>query len=194
MGELEEAETSESYIPEEKRNSKMIAVIMLLLGLFAPIMIQIFGYGWTTPQVSIQSLFWMYYPELYYPSSYYGFTILPPIALFSMFPLILLRMVPVSQIYRYYNGKTTRKRAMIASFVGDGLFLIMTIPYLFLSFMGVFMAPLPFQLIFGLLVLWRYPIPEPTTPWKSEAGPKLWWETSSDSQQKKPSDEDNDLW
>jgi hypothetical protein len=66
------------------------------------------------------------------------------------------------------------------------------------------MLPLPFQLIFGLLVLWRYPIPEPTTPWKSEEEPKSWWEKPSDSQkekpvdsearQKKPTDNDDVLW
>ena len=53
------------------------------------------------------------------------------------------------------------------------------------------MLPLPFQLIFGFLVLWRYPIPEPTTPWKiasDDSEPKSWWEKSSDPQQKKPAD------
>jgi len=191
MGELEEADTPESDIQGKKRNSKLIAAIMLLLGLFAPVMIQSFTYDGMMRYFYIQSLFWMYYSESY-------ITIVPPFALFSMFPYILLRMVPVSQIYRYYNGKTTRKRAIIASFVGDGLFLIMTLPYLLLSFMGILMLPLPFQLIFGLLVLWRYPIPEPTTPWKSEEKPKSWWEKSSDppqEKQEKPTKDDNDvLW
>lgn len=194
MGEFDEGSISESHTQEEKRNSKLIAAIMLLLGLFAPVMMTMYSYGWMTPQVSIQSIFWMYYSDSYM-YSVYGFTILPLYALFSMFPFMLLRMVPVSQIYRYYNGKTTRKRALIASFIGDGYFLIMTLPGLLLSFMGMLMSPLPFQLIFGLLVLWRYPLPEPTTPWKSEEKPKSWWEKSPESQQeKKSTDDDDKLW
>jgi hypothetical protein len=106
-------------------------------------------------------------------------------------------MVPVSQIYRYYIGKTTRKRAIIASIVGDGIFLVTSIPYLLLSsIMGLIMLPLPFQLIFGLLVLWRYPIPEQTTPWKSEEKPKSWWDKDSvppQEKQEKPTKDDNDM-
>ena len=172
---------------------------MLLLGLFAPLMITIISSGWMTPQISITSIFWVYYSEPYYMSSYfYGFSLNPPDAVFSMFPFILLRMVPVSQKNRYYIGKTTRKRAIIASFDGDALFLISGIPYLLFSFMGMVMSPLPFQLIFGLLVLWRYPLPEPTTPWKSEEKPKSRWDKDSDppqEKQDKPTKDDNDvLW
>ncbi len=202
MGELDEGNIYETSTQGKKRNSKLIAAIMLLLGLFAPLTIQIFGYGWGPPQTYIQSLFWMYYSNSM--GSFGGFTIIPPYALMSMFPLILFRIAPVYQIWRYYNEKTTRKRAMIACFVGDGIFLIMTIPYILLAMMGMFMLPLPFQLIFGLLVLWRYPISEPTAPWKSEDEPKSWWEKPSDSQkekpderkaeQKKPTDNDDVLW
>jgi len=195
MGELEEADISESDTLGEKRNSKLIAAIMLLLGLFAPLMITVFSYGWMTPQISIMSIFWVYYSESYYMSSYfYGFSLNSPFAVFNMFPFILLRMVPVFQIYRYYIGKTTRKRAIIASFVGDAIFLISGVPYLLFGFIGMFMLPLPFQLLFGLLVLWRYPIPEPTAPWKSEEKPISWWEKSSEPQKEKPTKDDDVLW
>jgi hypothetical protein len=197
MGELDTSVTYESFTPGEKRKSKLIAAIMLLIGLFAPVMITVFNYGWTTPQISMMSMFWTYYSESYYMSGLYGFSFIDPYAMFSMFPFLLLRMVPVSQIYRYYNGKTTRKRAIIASFVGDALFLISGIPYLLLSFMGMLMLALPFQLIFGLIVLWRSPLPEPTTPWEiasDDSEPKSWWEKSSGSKQKTPTDDNDELW
>jgi len=204
MGELDKGNIYEISTQGEKRNSKLIAAIMLLLGLFAPLMIQTYNYGWGPPQFIIQSFFWAYYSESYYMSSFGGFIIIPPYALISMFPLILFRIAPVYQIWRYYNEKTTRKRAMIACFIGDGLFLISTIPYIFLVMMGMLMLPLPFQLIFGLLVLWRYPISEPTAPWKSEEETKSWWEKTSEPQkekpddskaeQKKPTDNDDVLW
>ncbi|TFH04106.1 MAG: hypothetical protein E4H14_15450 [Candidatus Thorarchaeota archaeon] len=195
MGELDVGGVSELYIPEEKRNSKLIAAIMLLLGLFAPLMMSFYGYGWMTLQFSIQSMFWMYFPDSYYGYTFYGFSIMPVEALFSMFPLILLRMVPVSQIYRYYTGKTTRKRAFIASFVGDGLFIIIAIPNLLVSiFFGTIMLPLPFQLIFSFLLLWKYRIPEPTTPWEGTLEPKSWWEKKSETLQEKPADDEDKLW
>ncbi|MBE0526413.1 MAG: hypothetical protein IH631_05685, partial [Candidatus Thorarchaeota archaeon] len=75
MGELDTSVTYESFTPGEKRNSKLIATIMLLLGLFAPLMITIISYGWMTPQISMMSIFWVYYSEPYYMSSYfYGFS------------------------------------------------------------------------------------------------------------------------
>ena len=172
-------------------------MIILIIGLFAPIMITMNFWG-MDPQVDIQSMFWMYTqnPDI---SSFLGFYLNHVYALVSMFPFLLLRMVPVSQIYRYYNGKTTKKRAFIAAVIGDGVFLIVTFPSMIL--MAVisgfyFMIPLPFQMIVGILILWRSPLPEPTTPWVSQEEPKSWWEKSPDPQQKKPADDDDEdkLW
>jgi len=193
LGDFNQENISESHTQGRQRNSKLIASIMLLFGLFAPLMITVSTYGGRSTVV-IQSMFWMY-NQASYMYNYNGFSLIPPEALFSMFPLILLRMAPVFQIFRYYNGKTTRKRALIASTVGDGPFLIMGIPYLFLSMImiSMFMIPLPFQFIFGILVLWRYPIPDPTTPWEGDLEPKSWWEKEPDSQQEKKEAED-ELW
>jgi hypothetical protein len=109
-------------------------------------------------------------------------------------------MVPVYQIYRYYNGKTTRKHVVIALLVGEGYFIFTAIVINLLTFgYDSYHAPLAFQLIFGILVLWRFRIPEPTAPWKSEEETKSWWDKEPEDQEEKreekPAKDDDDvLW
>ena len=198
MGGVEKGSVSESRTQGQKQNPSFIGAILLMLGIFAPHFIVVYGYDLASP-FSIQSLFWTYSQS----SFRYFMSDLSEnsSAIFAaIFPLLLLRMVPVFQIYRYYNGNTTRKRALIASLAGDGLFLFMGILSFFIGFLSSYslgalpMLPLPFQMIFGFFVLLKLPIPEPTTPWKSEEKPKSWWNKDSDSQEKKPADEDDQLW
>ena len=167
----------------------------MLLGLFAPLLIMIYSYSWVT-QIMIQSLFWTYYASgSMYPSQ--GFSLIHPSVWISIWPLVLLRLVPVSQVYRYYKGKTTRRRAVIASMFGDGFFIFYILIMLIISYMigmpiGMFPIPLPFQLLFCVIMLWRYPIAEPTTPWEGIEH-RLWWEKDQEPKEKKPKDED-ELW
>lgn len=186
------AEMIDGGVPKSKR----IVGVTLLLGLFAPVLLTIYLYGMTL-QIMLQSLFWTYY---YVPSSmfpYSGFNIMPPSAIIILFPFVLLRLVPVSQIYRYYQGKTTRRRTLIASVFGDGFFLfyilILLIIYSALGIpFGAFPIPLPCQFLFCIVMLWRYPIPEPTTPWEGMEH-QSWWEKDQEPKEPKPKDEDA-LW
>ncbi|MHA1137130.1 MAG: hypothetical protein ACTSSE_11655 [Candidatus Thorarchaeota archaeon] len=186
----------ESEIPENSRKPVPIAVVMLLLGLFAPFLVTGYSYEWMS-QITIQSYLWTF-------STYGGFSIIPLIVLPVMFPLLLMRLVPVLQIYRYYNGKTTRKRTYIVCLFGDGFFLFYGLLFVIIAIgFGGLLFPLPFQLLFGWIILWRFPVLEPTTPWESESKPKSWWEKDSDpppdtskETQEKPTkkDDDNELW
>ncbi len=193
MGDSEKESISESQTQAQQRFPLLIGAIMLIIGLLAPVMINVYDTEWMS-QIVIQGMFWMYSFSSSGPYDS-GFSTIHPYAFASMFPFLLLRMVPVSQIYRYYNGKTTKKRALIASIVGDGLFLFVGILFLFIGFgySGMFMIPLPFQVIFGFLVLWRFPIPEPTTPWEGTSEQKSWWDKTPKPQQEKSKDED-ELW
>jgi hypothetical protein len=197
MGDFEQGTIDESASHNPKARLK--SVILLVLGIFAPIMITIMTWG-MFPEITIQSMFWMYNQSPYMPS-FYGFSLRPLYAITSMFPFLLLRMVPVSMLYRYYNEKTTRKRALIASCVGDGAFLIVAIPSIISSLLfagGYYMIPLPIQMIGAILILWRSPLPEPTAPWEGIVDSKSWWEKSPDAEQQKPiekpKDNDDELW
>ncbi|MGY5879780.1 MAG: hypothetical protein RTV31_05995 [Candidatus Thorarchaeota archaeon] len=192
MGEVKEESVSESESPNLKGKPQLFAAIMLIIGLFSPVLISVYNYT-MEPQVLIQGMFWIYSQS----SGWYdnGFSIVPPYSMISALPFLLLRMAPVSQIYRYYNGKTTRKRVFITSIIGDGYYLISAIVILIITFgYDTYHIPLTFQIIFSFFVLLKFRILEPTTPWKSEDKPKSWWAKTPDSQEKKSTDDDDKLW
>ncbi len=178
---------SESQVGETSRKPLLIGVIMSLIGLLAPVLLTFNNLGFSSG-IGIQSMLWNYSPGS-------GFMLIPPYMMTAMFPFILLRFVPVLQLHRYYKGKTTRRRTLLASLVGDGYFLIFGLPIFIISLLFAspyLMIPLPLQMIFAILILWRYPLPEPTTPWDGVEQSKSWWEKTTDSKQEKA--DDNELW
>ena len=134
MGDFDRDNVPESEISKGHEKSIRIAVVVLLLGVLAPFTMMAFFFGRGT-EFAIMSLFWMYNQSnaMIEP---YGFSLIPPYQLFSMLPFLFIRMVPASMIYLYYNGKTTRKRAFIASFAGDGIFLYTGLPTLIKFFIN----------------------------------------------------------
>lgn len=178
MGALESGqEQVDSKAGGMSHRATVTGIIMILLGVLAPIMISYMSYMGTY-DLSIQSLLW------YYHVGPYGFDFLffPLLLLFSTFPFLILRMVPVLVIYRYYQGKMTRRRAFIGVAAGDLLFLIEGLFILLVSmaFMSYYLIiPTPFQMLIGFLILWRFPVPEPTKPWDDVEKAKPWWEKES---------------
>jgi hypothetical protein len=104
-------------------------------------------------------------------------------------PLLCLRLVPVLQMVNYYRGSSTRKRTALIILIGDGIFLPGNIVALitFLSLPGWLLIPLPIQMIVGLLILWRAPVPEPTKPWAEQEESRHWW-----TEHKKSSEEESE--
>jgi hypothetical protein len=197
MGDSERVSIPESQIPENNRNPVPIAVSMLLLGLFAPYLMVASDYGWVS-EIFIQSFLWTFrITSMIDP--YSGFSLTPIFVLPVMFPILLLRSVPVLQLYRYYNRKTSKKLTYIVCLFGDGFFLIYGFLFVIIAFgYAGLLLPLPFQLLFGWIILWRFPRPEPTTPWVSESEPKSWWEKKTkppEEKQEQPTKDDDDvLW
>lgn len=193
MGDFENENNYETLIPINKRTAQLITVIMLIIGLFAPFSFEIYNYGWIS-DVVISSMFWMF-RQSSYVNGYYGFSFVNLSSFSMMFPFLLLRMVPVFQISRYYDGKTTKKHVLIATLIGDGLYLIFGILALFFSMGGssTLMIPLPFEIIFGFLVLWKHPILEPNTPWEGISDSISMEDKKANHKHEKQSD-DEELW
>jgi hypothetical protein len=172
--------------------------ILALLALLSPVfgMINDFGSGTT----ELQAMLWSYY-------SGSGFRLNDTFPLTVYLPFILLRFIPVLQLYRYYNGKTTRKRTVLSVFVGDAYFIFMGLPsfiisLIFSSYLLIFCSP--FQSLVALLILWQWPAPESITPWDGVSDSKSWWEKqynqasepekTNEPQKKKPAMDDDVLW
>jgi hypothetical protein len=186
MGKVVEESVTESQVPEQTKKSVLFAAIMLIIGLFAPILIDAFGTNSPSPIVVIVGMFW----EYRFTSSPYipaGFALLIDSSSWTvMFPFLLLRMVPVRQIFRYYNGKTTRIRVVIASVIGDGLYLFVGIMMAFSIFATQsdrFHLPLPFQIIFSIFVLLIFRGSKPPVTWENKQSTKSWWEKSPEPDQ-----------
>jgi hypothetical protein len=180
---------------DTSRFAKITGVIMILLGLLAPILISWSSYSGYY-DFSIQSIIWALYLGTYGS----GFQFIPFYFIFSAFPMLILRLVPASVIFRYYQGKTTRRRALIGMIVGDILFIAEGLLFFIISFSMFmsyyFLIPFPLQMVIGLFILWRFPIHEPTKPWESSKETKPWWEKESDdlTESSDAKDDKNNLW
>jgi hypothetical protein len=180
--------------PDTLRIAKISGVILAISGLLAPVIASWNGYlGNFT--FSIQSLLWSLYLGTYGS----GFLIDPVFAFFSLFPILILRLVPVSAIVRYYQRKTTRRRAIIGIIVGDIFFLAESVLFfvnLFIFMVPIYYFPLPIQMLVGFFILWKISIPEPTKPWDSANETKPWWEKKSGymTESSDTKDDENKLW
>ena len=66
---------------------------------------------------------------------------------------------------------------------------------MFLYSLYFMVIPLPIQMIVGILILWRSPLPEPVTPWDDVVESKSWWEKSPEARRQMKLDDDDDvLW
>ncbi|MCJ7817289.1 MAG: hypothetical protein MUP60_00405, partial [Candidatus Thorarchaeota archaeon] len=95
-------------------------------------------------------------------------------------PILCFRLVSALQISNYYRGNSTRKRTALILLIGEGPLLLSNTVALLSSlvFPGLLIIPLPVQMIVGLLILWRLPLPEPTKPWKEQEESSSWWTKS----------------
>ena len=196
MGDFESVRSPNTEVVNRERKSTLITAITLLFGLFAPVAMMVYYYG--SLYIIVQSLFWTYssYTSIY-PNSYSGFSMVPPAVYIMMFPFVLFRLVPVSQIYRYYQGKTTRRRTVITFFIGDGISLSYALYAVFMITYGMDTRIIPIiaQIIFGAIMVWRFPFQEPRIPWDTVLEEGKWWDKDERSPQEKENPKDKDeLW
>ncbi|MFW9925367.1 MAG: hypothetical protein ACFFDM_01230, partial [Candidatus Thorarchaeota archaeon] len=97
-----------------------------------------------------------------------------------MFPFLLLRLALPYQLNKYYQNRTTRPRTAFAAVLADLPYIVVFLPLIIISIIsgGMFYPswPTPIMMIFGLLVLWRRPMPKAKVPWGEVESTKYWWE------------------
>ena len=170
----------------------IIGVLMALIALFAPIAIAAYSYG-STYDINILSMLWQLSVNAYEINFYFISSYLFVISLFSMLPFLLLRVGFAVQMTRYYQGKTTKGKTAAAAVISELPFILLfTISMIMMSIYGGFglSFPLPLLMIIGLLVLWRFPLPEATVPWEGTDEPTPWWEDETEEKDEPPPDDD----
>ncbi|UCH03797.1 MAG: hypothetical protein JSW05_09385 [Candidatus Thorarchaeota archaeon] len=109
-----------------------------------------------------------------------------PLGLVGNLPLTFLRTVFVYQIYRYYQGKTTRNRAILAAAAGElqvaivGLLLMMMPTF---SLTTQLFIPIPILFLAGLVMIKMAPSTQLSTPWMGQEEPEPWWTQSSEDEE-----------
>lgn len=85
--------------------------------------------------------------------------------LFLALPVIVLDIIFVFEIVRYYKALVSRKHVIIVGALSFLMpLLISTITLMVFPIAGVYVGPLPFMIITGLLLLYRVPGPEIDRP------------------------------
>jgi hypothetical protein len=174
MGDFEKASES-GYTTETKSNrTQIIAVLMALIAFLAPVTVAGYDYGYDF-YLSITAMLWSIYMDGYSVRLQF----IGPYSMITMIPFLMFRIGFVYQITRYYQGKTTRGRTVVAAVLSEAPFLALYVLWLItFAIYGVLGLnfPLPIMMIVGLLLLWRSPVSEATVPWEGADEPTPWWE------------------
>jgi len=97
-----------------------------------------------------------------------------PFAFIGNLPLTFLRFVFVYQMYRLYQGRTTRNRALLVGAVSElqmtiiGIFSVITPVF---SLMSRYFIPVPILILVALIIM---KVSRPT--WKQYEEDRSWWE------------------
>ena len=188
MGDSKEGTgASKSSIHDTPRMPMLVDVLMLVLAVLAPFAVM--SYSSYSYSFIIQSLFWM----IRLDSSGFYFETIPPGAVFTMFPFLLIRLALPYQMYRYYHGRTTRTRTAAVAILSELPFIAIIIlqfvfSLIFGGMMFVISLPFPIMMIVGVLILWRKPISEVIVPWEGVDKPTPWWEDRPEEEKESPTD------
>ncbi|MFW9976211.1 MAG: hypothetical protein ACFFDQ_13150 [Candidatus Thorarchaeota archaeon] len=105
-----------------------------------------------------------------------------PFALIGNIPLTFLRLVFVYQMYKLYEGRTTRKRTILVGAASElqitAIGILSVIMPVF-SLMSRFFIPVPLLFLAALIAIKIASPPEDTAYWKSSGDTENWWEKSS---------------
>jgi hypothetical protein len=136
-------------------NKRVVLFILSILSLFAPMFFYI-----SSVDVYVFSAAWIY------SLSGHGVLFFP--IMFTI-PLSMLRLLFVYQMYKYYEGSTTRRWTLVLAILADGpgfaLFFVTLISLLTQAPWVYMFYPTPLLFLIGMFILWLRPLPEPRTPW-----------------------------
>lgn len=163
----------------QKLSPSIIGAVMGIIAVLAPIVISVSNYGWGEVSTMIIAMTWQASYSPWGPG-YYAFN---PFMLLSTLPLTFLRIVFLVMMVRLYQGKTTKKRAilvgfacelqLVALFYGSMLLAMLLSPYPFELYQ--IMIPIPILFFIGLLIT-KFVPPTEVTTWIEEEKTDSWWE------------------
>ncbi|MFQ5832518.1 MAG: hypothetical protein ACE5H4_07440 [Candidatus Thorarchaeota archaeon] len=142
-------------------NRRVVVIVLSALALFAPMLCYFSGTA-----INLLALTWRYIQ--FRDEVYFG--ILDPLSSIFMMPVLIFRCAYVYQVYKYYQGATTRRRTLVLGIMSEGpgllMFSLMVIALLFPSLLWLYLSvPTPLLLFAGAAIVLLRPVPELTSPW-----------------------------
>ncbi len=161
----------------EKQKTIAVTVTSLLVALFSPVGISVISHPEGDFAGYLIGVFWTIFIGSSIPIDGGGMVppTVDPTAGIIVVPLIALRLLFVLQLYRLYNGQTSRGAAVIVGIFSEFFLVIINVLKSSPTFsIGSLYIPLPILLLVGALLIWRFPPFVPSTPWeKSEESDRI---------------------
>jgi hypothetical protein len=133
------------------------------------------------------------------PGTFQNITTIPseaipnPLLFIGNLPVTFLRLVFVYQVYRFYQGRTTRKRTLLVGVVSELQMAIVSILGVIIpvfSLISRFFIPIPILFLVALVIIKVAPPSEVSTPWKHSEDTESWWAQSSNDEESIPQAEE----
>jgi hypothetical protein len=154
----------------EKQKAITVTVISLIVALFSPVGINLISQPYGDFAAYLVGVFWTIFIGSSIPIDGGGMVppTVDPTAGIIVLPLIALRLLFVLQLYRLYNGQTSRGAAVIVGVLSELFLVIINVLRSSPTFsIGGLYIPLPILLLVGALLFWRFPPFVPSTPWET---------------------------
>ncbi len=184
--------------PDDRKRSKPLdaGIIAAVLAILTPAALNL-SFDLVTDSIIYANLMFMFWtinlgPGIVNPPGTFSeATVIPdaavaiPYGLIGNLPITFLRVVFVYQIYRYYQGRTTRGRTLLAAAAGElqvtimGLFF-MSMPTFSLTVQ--FLVPTPIMFVAGLVMIKMAPTNQLSTPWPDQEDSDSWWTEQSEDE------------
>jgi hypothetical protein len=168
-------------IKDKPVNPTIVGIVMALVALVAPL--AFFFSGYDGLYISLIAILWSFTS-----SSYYTQLVIADIFTLGMsMPFGFLRLAYAYQMFRLYNGRTTKKRTLTLGIVSELPLAILFIPYLIMWLLNplsplALAAPTLILLIVGILIVKFKPPPKPPETWVEISEKKSWWEEKSEEE------------
>ncbi|MHA2603023.1 MAG: hypothetical protein AM324_012950 [Candidatus Thorarchaeota archaeon SMTZ1-83] len=178
----EEPVTEETTRPELGRvpvDLRVVAFMIGALALFAPYMLVL---QLDQGTFILDAMTWRFTRS----DSYWWLTFMVDYMIMGTVPFTVWRAALVYQMYRYYQGRSTRRTTFLLAVVAEMIMVTADLVIYYLIFPGywgpLLTIPTPLMLVGASVFLWMTPYPVPKTPFDDQTEPEKWWEQDTETE------------
>lgn len=160
--------------PEQSIDPRIVGIVMLVIAVLAPYVFSVYSNIYDETIVEMTAGLWHLNTLDELPIIVIG-----PLITLAAAPFLILRLLFVHQVYECYQGKVSRRRAIVVGLASELQIVVILIVAYVTALSGVpipyipIAAPIPMLLMVGLVFLYFYP---------SLGTARIWEEVESEGQ------------